>query len=248
MGFYLDDSVPSNKNESNEDESNEDGLILPIITKNLNKNNFSELKMGPGLYVIWNTAINKFYVGQSNNVPARLASHWNELKLKRHECKLMQEHWNGIGSQHFKFICLDVNEKWRNEDKRKDAELELIHLNDSVVYNILIPVKEKKHNYRKAVCFTDITYPSIAEAARMENISETQVRRLIRDNQNLNWSEALPDNLLDENLINIEKARKVQVHNRVYLSIREAAKQTGISRRTLTRHLNSSNHDYCCFI
>jgi hypothetical protein len=51
-----------------------------------------ELKMGPGLYVIWNTAINKFYVGQSNNVPARLSSHWRELEIRRHECRLMQEH------------------------------------------------------------------------------------------------------------------------------------------------------------
>ena len=76
----------SNENESNENESNQDcvGLNLVLITKNFHKNNFFEVKMGPGLYVIWNTAMNKFYVNQSNNVPARLSSHWNELKIRRH--------------------------------------------------------------------------------------------------------------------------------------------------------------------
>jgi len=240
--------VPSDKNENNENERNSDGLNLALITKNFNKNNFFEVKMGPGLYVIWNTAMNKFYVGQSNNVPARLSSHWNELKIRRHECKLMQEDWNSIGGQHFKFISLDVGEKWESEDRRKDAELELIRSNDSVVYNILIPVKAEKSKYKKAVCFRDITYPSIAEAARMRNIGETQVRRLIRDDRNTDWSEALSDNMLEKNFINIEKARKVRVHDRVYRSIREASNQTGISRRTLTRHLNSSSHDYCSFI
>ena len=48
----------------------------------------------------------------------------------------MQEDWNSIGGQHFKFISLDVGEKCESEEKRKDAELELIHSNDSVVYNI----------------------------------------------------------------------------------------------------------------
>nr|AOH77110.1 putative GIY-YIG homing endonuclease [Dunaliella salina] len=118
--------------------------------------------MGPGLYVIWNTAMKKFYVGQSNNVTARLSSHWNELKIKRHECKLMQEHWNSIGSQHFKFISLDIDEKWENEEKRKDAELELIHLNDSVVYNILTSVKGQKHKLtmKKAYKTTLLFFPT----------------------------------------------------------------------------------------
>ena len=207
-----------------------------------------ELKMGPGLYVIWNTAINKFYVGQSNNVPARLSSHWRELEIRRHECRLMQEHQNSIGSGYFKFISLDIDEKWANEDIRKEAELELIRLNESVVYNILIPVKEQKHKYKKAVRFRDNIYPSIAEAARIQNIGETQVRRLIRDIRNTDWSEVLTDNILEENLINIEKARKVRVHDQIYRSIREASNQTGICRRTLMRHLNSSTHDYCSFI
>jgi hypothetical protein len=91
MSFYLDNSVPSDKNESNENASNEKesnqdcvSLNLVLITKNFNKNNFFEVKMEHGLYVIWNTAMKKFYVNQSNNVPARLSSHWNELKIRRH--------------------------------------------------------------------------------------------------------------------------------------------------------------------
>lgn len=137
------------------------------------------------MYVIWNTAINKFYIGQSNNVPARLSSHWRELEIKRHECKPMQQDWNSIGSQHFKFISLDVDKKWENEEKRKNAELELIRFNHSVIYNILTPVKKEQYKYKKAVRFRDITYSSIAEAARMQNIGENQVKRkrLIRDTQ-----------------------------------------------------------------
>ena len=88
----------------------------------------------------------------------------------------MQEDWNSIGGQHFKFISLDVGKKCESEEKRKDAELELIHSNDSVVYNIpratpregaaflphgaerpreareggaLTPVKAEKNKYKK---------------------------------------------------------------------------------------------------
>ena len=30
----------------------------------------------------------------------------------------MQEDWNSIGGQHFKFISLDVSEKWESEKKK----------------------------------------------------------------------------------------------------------------------------------
>jgi len=218
------------------------------MTSNFNKNHFCEVKMGPGLYLIWNTAMNKFYIGQSNSVPTRLGSHWKELQIKRHECKPMQQDWNSLGSQHFQFISLDVHEKWANEEKRKQAELELIRLNKSVVYNILTPVKAKKNQYKKPVRFKDTTYASIAEAARMQNIGETQVRRLLRDIKNSDWSQVLTDDCLEKNFINIEKAKKVRVHDQVYRSIRQASIQTGINRRTLSRDLDSSKKDYCSYV
>lgn len=82
----------------------------------------------------------------------------------------------------------------------------------------------------------------------MQNVGETQIRRLIRDPRQPDWSEVPIDNRLEENIVNIEKAHKVQVNGIVYRSVRDASKKTGIDRRTLTRRLRSSNHDSCFYI
>jgi hypothetical protein len=37
----------------------------------------------------------------------------------------MQEDWNSIGGQHFKFISLDVSEKWESEKKKNEKMLNL---------------------------------------------------------------------------------------------------------------------------
>lgn len=85
--------------------------------------------MGPGLYAIWNTTMNLFYIGQSNCVPSRLASHWKDLEIGRHVCVELQQHWTSLGSQNFKFLSISVGPQWQEEQVRIDAENELVRLN-----------------------------------------------------------------------------------------------------------------------
>ena len=94
-------------------------------------------------------------------------------------------------------------------------------------------------------------YPSIAEASRKTGVSETHIRRLVRDPQNTFWQYVNDTSgFNDTNIINIEKAKTVKVHGKIYRSIREASNDTGIARRTLQRHLESNKpeHAYATYV
>jgi hypothetical protein len=73
---------------------------------------------------------------------------------------------------------------------------------------------------------------------------------MLRNPNNQDWSYKFDQPIIQENLINIEKGYKVRVNNQIYRSIREASKQTNVSRRTLKRHLNSSlpEHSYVSYV
>jgi hypothetical protein len=213
--------------------------------------------MGPGLYAIVVVKSDapleeKLYIGQSSNVALRLGQHWNDLSQGKHECKEMLQDWQQLGSENFSFIALSVGPQWEKQEIRENVENDLIRLNLNITYNQAIAGKVKKKEgdiYRKIVKFGDKVFPSIAEASRQVNISESHIRRLLRDPNNTDWSYVTSQKtLVPENIINIEKATKVKVNGTIYRSIRDAAKHEGIERRTLTRHLNDPNKTYCSFV
>lgn len=89
-------------------------------------------------------------------------------------------------------------------------------------------------------------YDSIAEASRKTNTSESNVRRLLRDPNNNDWTYVdAPDGPLDSSLlVNIEKAKKVRVGDTVYRSVRYAATKTNLSRRQLLRYIESKEPEF----
>lgn len=91
----------------------------------------------------------------------------------------------------------------------------------------------------------------MAEASRETKISQTQIRRLLRDPKNTDWSYASKEKeeiMSNKNIVNINKAKKVQVNGKFYRSIKEAATAEKICRRTLSRHLVDPNKSYCFFV
>lgn len=56
-----------------------------------------------GVYSIIHKASNKFYVGSSNNIKNRLATHLRELKKNNHHCDHLQRAWNLYGEDEFEF-------------------------------------------------------------------------------------------------------------------------------------------------
>lgn len=214
-------------------------------------NNSNEIIMGPGLYIILSIKNQKVYFGESKNVPKRLGQHWEELIEKKHECKEMQSDWNFYGKENFKFISLSVGTQWDSVNTRQQKEIDLINLNVNYVYNQKQNKSRKESDlYKKVVSYKDTTYPSIAAASKATGSSATHIRRMLRNPNNQDWSYKFDQPIIQENLINIEKTYKVRVNNQIYRSIREASKQTNISRRTLKRHLDSSlpEHSYVSYV
>lgn len=78
----------------------------------------------PGIYQIRNLVNNKVYIGSSNNLRNRKASHFKCLKSGRHENPHLQRAYNKYGKDNFIFEILElctleeqyiVEQKWINE-------------------------------------------------------------------------------------------------------------------------------------
>jgi hypothetical protein len=224
------------------------------IDPQLPKGNIQDLKMGPGLYAIVCSNSGKLYFGQSENVVQRLGSHYGQLVGNKHECKDLQKDWATHGEESFSFLSLSVSPKWANTTVRQQAEDQLITLNPTIVYNQSIAgsVQKKLPDiYKKQVSFKGTIYSTIAEASRKTYVSETHIRRLIRDPKNTDWQYVGDQSHFgNADIVNIDKALSVMIHGQIYRSIRDAAKATGIARRTLQRHLESDKpeHLYATYV
>lgn len=78
----------------------------------------------PGVYQIRNLVNNKVYIGSSNNLRNREASHFKRLRLGKHENPHLQHAYNKYGKDKFVFEILEVctleeqyiiEQKWINE-------------------------------------------------------------------------------------------------------------------------------------
>ena len=89
--------------------------------KNIKYNQNLSLPSGPGVYFIKNTRTGKVYVGQSENIRRRAASHIYELKSNKHSSKAMQEEWNSrLSDDEFEFVVACMCDKESLLEKEKD--------------------------------------------------------------------------------------------------------------------------------
>lgn len=192
--------------------------------------------MGPGLYIIHCTLINKFYIGQSGNASYRLGRHYENLLVNKSDAQELQENWNKYGQDNFSFIVLASEPAYADEKIRLDMENKLIDLNVGSIYNIA----QLSHHGRKVrIRWKNKIFNTIAEATRASGVSKTQISRLAKDPLVSDW-ERIADNTADSSLgLNSEKSKRVSIDRTLYPSIRDAAKQLNISRRTIVRRLEN---------
>lgn len=145
----------------------------------------NEIIQGPGLYIIFCKSKQKLYIGQSENICRRVGDHWHMLNNNCHDCIQLQKNYNQIGSEDFLFYCLCVGPEWQDETIRKKLENNLVEKNSSF-YNIGL-IKKSKDIYQKAIKYKGIFYSSISEASNKLNISETSIRRKLKDLNEKNW-------------------------------------------------------------
>ena len=89
--------------------------------RNIKYNQNLSLPSGPGVYFIKNTRTGKVYVGQSENIRRRAASHIYELKSNKHSSKAMQEDWNSrLSDDEFEFVVACTCDKESLLEKEKD--------------------------------------------------------------------------------------------------------------------------------
>lgn len=192
--------------------------------------------MGPGLYVIHCIPINKFYIGQSGNASYRLGRHYENLLVNRSDAKELQEDWNKYGQENFSFIVLASGPAYADENIRLDMEKKLIDLNVGSIYNI---AKLSHHGRKVQIRWKNTIFNTIAEASRVSGVSKTQIARLAKDPDVSDW-ERIADNIEDSSLgLNSEKSKILSVDGVLYRSMRDAAKQLNISRRTIGRRLEN---------
>jgi hypothetical protein len=217
----------------------------PISDTNTNlfPNNSQNISMGPGLYFIGCSINQKVYFGESENVVKRLGQHYGDLRSGKHDCKELQNDWSLHSEADFHFISLSVGQQWGDTALRQSYETKLVLLNQEKTYNQSIAgstPKKPTDIYQKVVSYKGVMYPSIAAASRATMVSETHIRRLLRDSNNNDWKYAIdPNSLIESNIINTAKSKPVMVHGVRYRSVRDASRTTGICRRTLQRHLDS---------
>ena len=159
----------------------------------------------------------KVYIGETEQLLARLGKHSSSLKQNKHDCKRLQEDWNQFGKEKFTFKVICFGDAYSSPMVRREKEKEVIKqkLNESFsLYNI-----DKSawftFNYQRNIEINGKLYNSITKAANDPNlgISETTIRRRLRDVNFPNYKDIKYKGFL------------YRIKNKLYKTLNEAQKR-----------------------
>jgi len=166
-------------------------IKLETILKTISTTNLLVL-MIPGIYEIRCISSNKLYIGETENLLARLGKHSESLTQNRHDCRELQKDWNQSGKEDFEFNILLSGEPYESRKMRLEKEFSLIKekKRDSSIYNIDKSAAFTK-NYRREIEIDGKRYKSVSEAVKDPNItvSATTLRRRLSDPKYPNYRE-----------------------------------------------------------
>ena len=165
----------------------------------------------PGLYMIHCLSNDWRYYGESSNVSGRIASHKHMLRRSIHPNSLLQKDWHDH-NPFFQFNILYMGPAWSEAYLRRGKETELIVLDRHQCYNVTSGEKGDRAGLSNG--FWDRTH------------SPETKRRI---------------SLALKGRPNHSLGRVIKIKNTVYASIAEASRQTGISRKTLSKKANDPN-------
>jgi group I intron endonuclease len=169
----------------------------------------------PGVYVIINTKINKYYFGESKNVADRLSGHYTTLIAGTHDCKELQNDWNLYGEDVFAFNILELGvNPWSDPVERRKAERQYIQQHQGHVYNqmsvgeIKQPLNDnvQTHNSIPVIVYGR-EFTSVSAAARENNTSLSSASYHLNN----------PDNLSDKNYVDMNRRAVTNVAKPVFI-------------------------------
>ena len=162
----------------------------------------------PGLYMIHCLNNDWRYYGESSNISGRLASHKSMLRRNIHPNVLLQKDWH-LYSDYFQFTILYMGPEWDEAYVRRGKEAELIVLDRHQCYN---------------------TFSGLPNERKGQNNPFWQRMHSPETKHRIHLAlKGRPNDAL---------GRCIKVKHKVYASIAEASRQTGMSRKTLSQKAN----------
>jgi hypothetical protein len=213
------------------------------LQNHISFNNFFQ----PGIYIIFNKTNNKAYIGETENLADRLAGHFKKLKSnKSHDCGELQADWDIQNGENFLFAILLSGPEWSDKVLCLQKECEfLLSLGKENAYNFaqFIDYREKRQSIRQvtrlksiAVIVYGVQYPSIREAAQMNNITSSAARKCLDDPNNENWS------YVDLNLRRHSSLSKmIVVKGKLFVSLNAACSDLNYTQKTIRKYIHEKD-------
>nr|YP_010835567.1 hypothetical protein NQY40_pgp076 [Ulva meridionalis]WFS80035.1 hypothetical protein [Ulva meridionalis] len=194
------------------------------MTLNYKENLFDFKKSG--IYVISCIKKQKHYIGESNNITARLCAHKNKLKRNIHENKELQSDFNEYGEEFFLFQKLLFGNGLDKEKRLKLETIILLTLEPNKRYNVYINWKHKDQNNPFFNKKHSIKARKVQSVCKKGKISPFKGK-----NQNNEIKKMLSK--INSNKTSLERRKPVIIDSIYYESISEASQKTGLNRRLI---------------
>lgn len=175
-------------------------------------------RLQPGVYMILCLANDYRYYGESSNISVRFAGHRRDLRRKKHSNSNLQKDWNLFGEEAFDFSALFIGEDWKCQENRIKREAELITANFDRSYNTYALLSDR-----------------VKELNTFYGKKHSEItKKLIGDLQ-----RGIPKDSL---------GKKVNILGKEFLSVSQAAREMGISRKTVQKRLESTEYSDWFFL
>lgn len=197
------------------------------MTLNYKENLFDFKKSG--IYFISCIKKEKYYIGESENVRARLCAHKNKLRRNINENRELQSDFNKYGEHFFLFQKLIFGNGVDKENRLKLETLILLTLKPQNRYNIYINWKKRDQHLNSFFNNRHTT-----EARKLQSIAkQKKISPFKGRNHNNEIKKMLSQIKINSSKTNIERRKPVIIDSIYYESISEASKKTGLNRRLI---------------
>lgn len=204
------------------------------MTLNYKENLFDFKKSG--IYIISCLKQAKYYIGESDNVTARLCAHKNKLKRNIHENKELQSDFNYYGEEYFLFQKLFFGHGLEKEKRLKLETQILLTLEPQNRYNIYI-------NWKKRDECINLFFGKkhTKEARKAQSIATKNKTSPFKHKKHTNEIKKKLSKI-NSNKITIERRKPVIIDSLYYESINEASQKTGLNRRLIRERCHNKTH------